>query len=45
MSDRGFRHLPVVEDGKILGAVSRGDFKGMGIAGLEEYDHLWECLR
>jgi predicted transcriptional regulator len=45
MSDRGFRHLPVVEDGKILGVVSRGDFKGMEIDSLEEYDHLWECLR
>jgi len=45
MSDRGFRHLPVVEDGKILGVVSRGDFKGMEIDRLEEYDHLWECLR
>lgn len=45
MSDRGFRHLPIVEDGKILGVVSRGDFKGMEIDRLEEYDHLWECLR
>jgi len=45
MNDRGFRHLPVVEDGKILGVVSRGDFKGMEIDSLEEYDHLWECLR
>lgn len=45
MNDRGFRHLPVVEDGRILGVVSRGDFKGMEIDRLEEYDHLWECLR
>lgn len=45
MSDRGFRHLPIVEDGTILGVVSRGDFKGMEIDRLEEYDHLWECLR
>jgi CBS domain-containing protein len=45
MSDRGFRHLPVVEDGKVLGVVSRGDFKGMEIDRLEEYDHLWESLR
>ncbi len=29
MRERGVRHLPVVEDGKILGVVSRGDFKGL----------------
>jgi CBS domain-containing protein len=45
MSDHGFRHLPVVAEGKILGVVSRGDFKGMEIDTLEEYEHLWECLR
>lgn len=45
MSDRGFRHLPVVEDGKILGVVSRGDFKGMEIDRLDDEDHLWEYLR
>jgi len=38
----GFRHLPVVEDGKILGIVSRGDFMGMEIDRLEEETHLWE---
>jgi CBS domain-containing protein len=45
MSDRGFRHLPVIENGKILGVVSRGDFKGMEIDGLDEEEHLWECIR
>ena len=45
MSDRGFRHLPVVESGRILGVVSRGDFKGMEIDQLDEEDHLWECIR
>ena len=29
MSDGGFRHLPVIEDGRIWGIVSRGDFTGM----------------
>jgi CBS domain-containing protein len=29
MSECEFRHLPVVEDGRISGVVSRGDFKGM----------------
>lgn len=45
MSDRGFRHLPVVEDERILGVVSRGDFKGMELYRLDEDDHLSECLR
>lgn len=45
MSDRGFRHLPVIEDGKILGVVSRSDFKGMEIDRLDDEDHLWECIR
>ena len=29
MSSGGFRHVPVTENGKVLGVVSRGDFKGM----------------
>lgn len=45
MSNRGFRHLPVVEGGKIWGVVSRGDFKGMEIDLLDEDDHLSECIR
>lgn len=45
MSNRGFRHLPVVESGRIWGVVSRGDFKGMEIDRLDEDDHLSECIR
>lgn len=44
MADGGFRHLPVVEDGRILGVVSRGDFKGMELDRLDEDEHLSECL-
>ena len=29
MSEGGFRHVPVTEDGTIKGVVSRGDLKGM----------------
>ena len=29
MNDGGFRHVPVTENGRIWGIVSRGDFKGM----------------
>ena len=45
MSDGGFRHLPVVENERIWGIVSRGDFKGMELDQLDEEDHLWECIR
>ena len=45
MSDGGFRHLPVLEEGRIWGIVSRGDFTGMEIDRLDEETHLWECIR
>jgi CBS domain-containing protein len=45
MCNRGFRHLPVVENGKIWGVVSRADFMGMEIDRLDDETHLWECLR
>ena len=44
MNDGGFRHLPVVEEGKILGIVSRGDFTGIEIDRLDEEEHLKECI-
>jgi CBS domain-containing protein len=45
MSNRGFRHLPVVESGRILGVVSRSDFLGTEIDRLDDENHLWECIR
>ena len=45
MSEGGFRHIPVVENGAIWGVVSRGDFKGMEIDQLDEETHLYECIR
>src|SRR3990170_6857281 len=45
MSNRGFRHLPVVESGRICGVVSRSDFMGMEIDRLDEDNHLCECIR
>jgi CBS domain-containing protein len=45
MSDGGFRHVPVVENGRVWGVVSRGDLKGMEIDRLEEEEHLAECIR
>ena len=44
MSDAGFRHLPVVENGRISGVVSRSDFTGIEIDRLDEEVHLSECI-
>jgi CBS domain-containing protein len=45
MNELGFRHLPVVESGKIVGIVTRGTFKGIEIDQLDAEIHLWECIR
>ena len=45
MAAGGFRHLPVVENGRIWGIISRADFKGMEIDRLDAEEHLWECIR
>jgi CBS domain-containing protein len=44
MSDGGFRHLPVVENGRILGVVARSDFTGVELDRLDEELHLAECI-
>jgi CBS domain-containing protein len=44
MDDGGFRHLPVITNGKILGVVSRNDFTGIEIDRLEEEEHLREVI-
>ena len=44
MDDGGFRHLPVIENGKILGVVSRSDFTGIEIDRLDEEEHLKEVI-
>jgi CBS domain-containing protein len=45
MSDGGFRHVPVVERGRIWGIVSRADFKGIEIDRLDEEEGLAERIR
>jgi CBS domain-containing protein len=45
MWDGGFRHVPLVKGGKILGVVSRGDFKGLEFSGHEDERDLWEHMR
>jgi CBS domain-containing protein len=44
MEDSGYRHIPVVENGKVVGIVSRGDFKGLEIDRLDEETGLWERI-
>jgi CBS domain-containing protein len=44
MNDGGFRHIPVIDNGKILGVVSRSDFTGIEIDLLDEEEHLKEVI-
>jgi len=44
MSDCGFRHLPVVENSKIRGVVTRNDFTAVELDRLDEEEHLKECI-
>jgi CBS domain-containing protein len=44
MSDGGFRHVPVVEGGRIWGIVSRTDFLGTEIERLDEEEQLAQCI-
>lgn len=45
MRDGGFRHVPVVEDGVVIGVVSRGDFRGLEQDRLDEETGIWERMR
>ena len=45
MRDGGFRHIPVVDEGKIIGVVSRGDFRGLEHDRLDEETGYWEHMR
>lgn len=44
MRDGGFRHVPVVDDGRIVGVLSHGDAQGLELAQLDEETGLWERL-
>lgn len=40
----GFRHLPVVSNGKVVGVVSKGDFRGNEQDRLDEETGIWERI-
>lgn len=46
MWDGGFRHVPLVNNvGRVLGVVSRGDFRGLELSRHEDERELWEHMR
>ena len=45
MWDKGFRHVPLLKAGKIMGVVSRGDFQGYEHSRHEQERELWEHMR
>jgi len=44
MEDRGCRHVPIVESDKVVGIVSRGDFRGAELDRLDEETGIWERI-
>jgi CBS domain-containing protein len=45
MAEGGFRHVPLVKNGGIVGLVSRGDFRGLELSPDDEECDLWQHLR
>ena len=45
MRDGGFRHIPVLDEGRIAGIVSRGDFRGLEHDRLDVETGYWESMR
>ena len=44
MEDGRYRHLPIIDDGKVVGIVSRFDFNGIELDRLDEETGLWERI-
>jgi CBS domain-containing protein len=44
MQDGDYRHLPIVDSGRVLGLVSRRDFHGAEKARLDDETTLWERI-
>jgi len=45
MQDCGYRHIPIITRGKLLGIVSRGDFRGAEKARVDEETGFAEKIR
>jgi CBS domain-containing protein len=44
MEDCRYRHMPIVDSGKVVGIVSRYDFSGLELDRLDEETGLWERI-
>ncbi len=44
MEDGRYRHLPIVDKGKVMGIMSRFDFSGIELNRLDEETGLWERI-
>jgi CBS domain-containing protein len=44
MEDGRYRHVPIVDDGKVVGIVSRFDFSGLELDRLDEETGIWERI-
>jgi CBS domain-containing protein len=44
MEDGRYRHVPIVDEGKVVGIVSRFDFSGIELDRLDEETGLWERI-
>jgi len=44
MDDGGYRHLPIVDRGRVVGIVSRRDFHGNEKARLDDESDLWNKI-
>ncbi len=44
VQDGRSRHVPIVDDGKVVGIVSRFDFSGLKLDRLDEKTGLWERM-
>jgi CBS domain-containing protein len=44
MQDGRYRHVPIVDDGQLVGIVSRFDFSGLELDRLDEETGLWERI-
>jgi CBS domain-containing protein len=44
MNDGGYRHLPIVEQGRVVGIVSRRDFHGDEKARLDDESDIWKKI-